>query len=313
MSDFENAHKQLLEWFEEHGRHDLPWRNTDDIYHIYLSEVMLQQTQVSRVMEEYYPKFLKRFPTLTSLADASLEEVLSLWSGLGYYSRAKNLHESAKICKNSLPEDFKELQKLPGIGRYTASAICSFGYEQAIPVVDTNIKRVIRRLFRLETSSDKLVWEKAEAFLNHEAPKKHNLALMDLGSTLCTPKSPKCEECPLQEFCQGREIAEKLTTQKKKKEYIAMELFFGIHIKNGKVAMTPSTNGMYKGMLVFPQVDPIEEDFIGSYKHSYTKYRLTVKLYRSDTLPEDVVWVALDGFLEGHYPSLVKKATKFML
>ncbi len=313
MSDFQNAHKKLLQWFEEHGRHDLPWRNTDDIYHIYLSEVMLQQTQVSRVMEEYYPKFLERFPTLSALADASLEEVLSLWSGLGYYSRAKNLHECAKICKDSLPEDFKALQKLPGIGRYTASAICSFGYNQPVPVVDTNIKRVIRRLFGLESTNDKVVWERAEAFLNTQYPKEHNLALMDLGSMVCTPKAPECEKCPLETFCQGKERAESLTTPKKKKEYIAMELFFGINIQDGKVAMTPSNNGMYEGMLVFPQVDPIDEDFIGIYKHSYTKYRLTVKLYRSDIVPEDVVWVDLAGFLDGHYPSLVKKAAKYML
>ena len=304
------THATLLEWFKKYGRHDLPWRNTDEIYHIYLSEVMLQQTQVSRVMEEFYPKFLERFPTLASLADASLEEVLSLWSGLGYYSRAKNLHETAKICKTSLPDDFKELQKLPGIGRYTASAICSFGYNQCVPVVDTNIKRVLSRLFRLEKSSDKLVWERAEAFLNQKNPKEHNLALMDLGSQICTPKAPKCDQCPLERFCQGKDIAEELTTTKKK-EYIAMELFFGIHIKNGKIAMTPSKNGMYKGMLVFPEVDPIDEDFLGSYKHSYTKYRITVKLYKSDYTPEDIVWVDLEGFLDGHYPSLVKKAAKF--
>ena len=310
MSPFEDVHTKLLHWFEKHGRHDLPWRKTDNIYHIYLSEVMLQQTQVNRVMEEYYPKFLERFPTLAVLADASLEDVLSLWSGLGYYSRAKNLHECAKICQTTLPDDFKELQKLPGIGRYTASAICSFGYNKCLPVVDTNIKRVLIRLFALQNQSDKTIWEKAEAFLNHKHPKEHNLALMDLGSMICTPKAPKCDVCPLSDFCQGSERAEKLI-QVKKKEYITMDLFFGINIQDGKIAMTPSKNGMYKGMLVLPQVDPIEENFLGSYKHSYTKYRLNVKLYKSDYIPEDVVWVDLEGFLEGHYPSLVKKAAKF--
>ena len=306
------AQTQLLHWYKKYGRHDLPWRNTDEIYHIYLSEVMLQQTQVSRVMEEYYPKFLERFPTLASLADASLEEVLSLWSGLGYYSRAKNLHECAKICKRALPDDFKELQKLPGIGHYTAAAICSFGYNQCLPVVDTNIKRVLRRFFAFESTNDKAIWEKAEAFLNTTFPKEHNLALMDLGSMICTPKAPKCDLCPLQAECQGKADPESFT-QTKKKEYIAMELFFGIHIKHGKIAMTPSKNGMYDGMLVFPQVDPIEEEYLGSYKHSYTKYRLTVKLYKSDLIPEDVVWVDLENFLEGHYPSLVKKAAKYIL
>ena len=310
MNELSAVHKKLIAWFEENGRHDLPWRNTDDIYHIYLSEIMLQQTQVSRVMEEYYSKFLKYFPTLESLSNATLEEVLSLWSGLGYYSRAKNLHECAKLCKTSLPDDFQKLQKLPGIGRYTASAICSFGYNQYMPVVDTNIKRVLRRLFALKRESDKQIWEKAEQFLNTKQPKEHNLALMDLGSMICTPKAPACEKCPLENICEGKENAEEFT-KAKKKEYVAMELFFGIHIKENKIAMTPSTNGMYKGMLVFPQVDPIEENFIGNYKHSYTKYRLDVKLYSSDIIPEDVVWVDLDEFLDGHYPSLVKKAAKF--
>lgn len=310
MNNLKTVHAKLLEWFEKEGRHHLPWRNTDNIYHIYLSEIMLQQTQVNRVMEEYYPKFLERFPTLGSLANASLEEVLSLWSGLGYYSRAKNLHESAKISQDTLPNNFKELQKLPGIGRYTASAICSFGYNQCVAVVDTNIKRVLCRVFRLAQTNDKVVWEKAEAFLNKELPKEHNLALMDLGSMLCTPKAPKCNICPLKHFCQGKEQAEQLTTVKKK-EYVAMDLFFGICIKEEKIAMTPSQNGMYKGMLLLPQVDPIEEEFLGSYKHAYTKYRLTVKLYRSDRVPEDVVWVDLERFLDGHYPSLVKKAAKF--
>ena len=310
MNKLSTVHKKLIEWFEENGRHDLPWRNTDDIYHIYLSEVMLQQTQVNRVMEEYYPKFLERLPTLEVLSQATLEEVLSLWSGLGYYSRAQNLYKCAKLCKSSLPDDFHKLQKLPGIGRYTASAICSFGYNRCIPVVDTNIKRVLRRLFALKRESDKEIWQKAEQFLNTKQPKEHNLALMDLGSIICTPKSPLCEKCPLGNFCAGKEIAEEFTNTKKK-EYIPMELFFGIHIKDGKIAMTPSKNGMYKGMLVFPQIDPIDENFIGSYKHSYTKYRLDVKLYKSDIVPEGIVWVDLDGFMDGHYPSLVKKAAKF--
>ena len=308
--NLQKAQEQLLHWFIQHGRHDLPWRKTTDIYRIYLSETMLQQTQVNRVMEEYYPKFLKHFPTLASLGEAPLEEILALWSGLGYYSRAKNMHETAKICKTALPDDFKELQKLPGIGRYTASAICSFGYNQCVPVVDTNIKRVLRRFFALQPTNDKTVWEKAELFLNRSRPKEHNLALMDLGSMVCTPKSPECDLCPLHAHCQGKNDPESFT-QTKKKEYISMELFFGVNIQNKKVAMTPSQGSMYKGMLLLPQIDPIEENFLGSYKHAYTKYRLKVNLYKSEYIPENVVWVDLESFLEGHYPSLVKKGFKF--
>lgn len=303
--------KKLLEWFENYGRHDLPWRETSDIYKVYLSETMLQQTQVSRVKDEYYPKFLKRFPTLKTLGEAKIEEVLSLWSGLGYYTRARNLHKTAQITHGDLPTTKEELLKLPGIGEYTASAICSFALNQKIPVVDTNIKRVLQRYFALTKPNEKTLWRYAEDFLNTDEPKKHNLALMDLGSMLCIPNDPKCSLCPLHANCQGKNEPQ-LYTKKEKKNYISMELFFGVNIQNGKIAMTSSDNGMYKGMLLLPQVDPIEENFIAGYKHSYTKYRLDVKLYKSDFVPDNVVWVDLEGFLDGHYPSLVKKAAKFI-
>ena len=303
-------HKNILLWFAKNGRHDLPWRKTNDIYKIYLSETMLQQTQVSRVEQEYYPKFLEIFPTLRSLGEAPLETILSLWSGLGYYSRARNLHKTAQITKGELPRTKEELLQLPGIGEYTASAICSFALTQQIPVVDTNIKRVLKRYFALTDSNDKRVWEFAEKFLNTEEPKKHNLALMDIGSTVCTPNAPKCTLCPLQKYCQGKNEPH-LYTKKEKKDYIAMELFFGVHIQNGAIAMTPSKGEMYKGMLLLPEVDPIEENCLGSYRHSYTKYRLEVKLYKSDFVPENVVWVELESFLDGHFPSLVKKGFRF--
>ena len=300
----------LLAWYQKAGRHELPWRQTNDIYKVYVSEVMLQQTQINRVANEYYPKFLERFPTLKSLSQALQDEVLSLWSGLGYYSRARNLHKSAKLTKGRLPHDQKELQKLPGIGRYTASAICSFALKQQVPVVDTNIKRVLIRFFALENQNEALIWERANWLLNTNSPREHNLALMDLGSLLCTPKDPRCDECPLCKWCQGKKKAVELTKKAKKKS-IAMELFFGLCVQNGKVALVPSSGGMYKGMLLFPNVDPIEELFIGSYKHTYTKYRLTVKLYRLENAPKGATWISLENFESAHVPSLVKKAVKF--
>lgn len=128
-----NAHQNLIIWYEKHGRHELPWRKTKDIYHVYLSEVMLQQTQVSRVEEHYYPHFLKKYPTIQSLANATLDEVLSDWSGLGYYSRARNLHKSAQLCSSEgIPSSMEILQTLPGVGRYTASAVCSFALGQSV-------------------------------------------------------------------------------------------------------------------------------------------------------------------------------------
>ena len=134
---------------------------------------------------------------------------------------------------------------------------------------------------------------------------------MDLGSMICTPRSPKCEKCPLEMFCLGKDMAEALTKVKRAR-YISTELFFGVHVARGKIAMTPSKGTMYRGMLLFPEIDPAKERFLGSYKHSYTKYRLTVNLYKSDTVPEDVVWVDLDTFSTGRFPTLVKKAAKFL-
>jgi A/G-specific adenine glycosylase len=305
-------HTQLLDWFKTYGRHDLPWRNTENVYHVYLSEVMLQQTQVQRVLQEYYPKFLHHFPTLKSLGEASLEEVHSLWSGLGYYSRATNLHKTAKLTQGVLPYEQKELQKLPGIGRYTASAICSFGYNQAVPVVDTNIKRVLGRLFALQDPKDQLIWEKAASILNHNAPKEHNLALMDLGASLCSVTNPQCASCPLKDFCKAKDTPH-IYTQRKKSQSIFMELFYGIYTKENKIAFVKSTGPMYKNLLVLPQCDPIEENYIGSFKHAYTKYRLHVHIYHIEEPSYATLhFLSLEEAMDAHISSLTKKALKLV-
>ena len=298
--------KELLAWYEKAGRHELPWRNTQDIYHVYLSEIMLQQTQVNRVRDEYYPQFLEKFPTLEALAKAPLDDVLAAWSGLGYYSRARNLHKTAQLCQKALPKTYKELLALPGIGQYTASAVCSFGYKQNISVVDTNIARVIKRYFALLHVTDKTIWEYAQKLLNHTQARSHNLALMDLGSIICLPKNPKCNTCPLQTECQGKDTPE-LYTKTKTKEYESLELFYGICTQNNKIALTPSTGNMYKNMLELPSIDPIEENFLGSFKHSYTKYRLHVKLYSMESY-ENATWVDINTLHTLPVSSLTKKA-----
>lgn len=301
--------KNLLSWYKRHGRHELLWRNTKNLYHIYVSEIMLQQTQVSRVESHFYPQFLEMFPTLESLAAAPQDRVLAAWSGLGYYSRARNLQKTAKICEGSLPQTQEELIKLPGIGRYTASAICSFGLCENIPVVDTNIARVIKRLFALQTPKESELWGSAAAFVNARAPREHNLALMDLGSLICLSKNPKCQECPLADECAGKENPE-LYTQSKKTEYESLELFYGVCIQEGKVALTESKEKMYKDMLVLPNTDPIEENFLGSFKHSYTKYRLTIHIYEIDEPPTEPIWISLDALGTAPISSLTKKAYK---
>lgn len=305
--NFSIVHQSLLSWYKKNGRHELPWRNTLDVYHVYVSEIMLQQTQVKRVMEEYYPQFLEKFPTLEVLANAKEAEVLAAWSGLGYYSRARNLHATAKLCPQALPQTLHELLKLPGIGPYTASAICSFAYHQRVGVVDTNIERVIKRFFALLHVGQKELHVRAEEFVHVTQPRAHNLALMDLGSLVCLPNNPKCSECPLQMSCEGKNEPE-FYTKKAKKVYESLELFYGICEKDGKIALVKSSANMYKGMLELPSVEPLEENFILAFKHSYTKYRLSVNLYMYEYLEGEIFWYNHEEIQNAPISSLTKKA-----
>jgi len=304
---FAAVHRKILDWYATNGRHSLPWRQTQNLYYIYVSEIMLQQTQVSRVEKEFYPLFLEKFPSLEALANATQDEVLGAWSGLGYYSRARNLQKTAQIVQKALPQTQEELIKLPGIGPYTASAICCFGLQHNTAVLDTNISRVIKRHFALCNVSESTLRERATAFVNASAPRAHNLALMDLGSMVCLPKNPDCSRCPLTHTCQGKKEPE-LYTQTKKTLYESLDLFYGVCIKNGKIALCVSQEKMYKDMLILPSVEPIEENFLGSFKHSYTKYRLTVKLYKIEEPSFEPTWLELEQLRTAPISSLTKKA-----
>ncbi|BCD59466.1 MULTISPECIES: A/G-specific adenine glycosylase [unclassified Nitratiruptor] len=305
-------HKVLLEWFEKHGRHELPWRQTQDVYKIYLSEIMLQQTQVSRVESEYYPKFLKRFPTLKDLAQASENEVLALWSGLGYYSRARNLLQCAKICQDALPKEPRALMKLPGIGTYTANAICAFAYNQPVAVVDTNIKRVLMRFFALK--NEKEVHQKAQMLLNTEVPKEHNLALMDLGSLICTPKNPRCNQCPLQQWCLGKETPHAFGKGKavKREEKV---IHFGIFVQKGHIALQRSTQNLYKNMWILPTIESAKHPF-ATFRHSYTKYNIQATLTFLNQKPPNTHLIPLQELSTYPVASIaqkgIKKAIKFL-
>jgi len=272
---------------------------------------MLQQTQVSRVKNHYYPLFLKKYPTLRDLADANLDAVLSDWSGLGYYSRARNLHKTANLCKDGLPKDQKELMKLPGIGRYTASAVCSFGYKQSVSVVDTNIKRVLLRYFALHEAKESQIWLQADQFLNPDEPTRHNLALMDLGSMICIPKNLKCSLCPLSQSCKGLDNPLQFT-QTKKTEYEELELFLGVNIQKNRLALQKSTQRLYNGLFQLPHINPIEEDYLASFKHSYTKYKITVNLYSTDIVDDDFEWIEIDKIDNFPVSSMTKKAVKII-
>ena len=191
--------RKLLAWYK-HAARDLPWRQTRDPYAIVVSEFMLQQTQVSRVLD-YYPRFLKRFPSVERLARAKPKAVREAWDGLGYYARARNLHRLAKEVSavgGQLSDKPEELEKLPGVGRYTAGAVACFAYEKPVPAVDTNVKRVLERVFRTDD-----VWAKAEAIVpkNGKRAYRFNQALMELGALVCTARSPKCPQCPVRSDC----------------------------------------------------------------------------------------------------------------
>jgi len=201
---------RLLTWSHAHRR-DLPWRGERDPYRVWVSEVMLQQTQVETVIPYYY-RFLARFPTLRSLAEADLDGVLKVWEGLGYYARARNLHQAARRVMDrhggQLPADRDALLALPGIGPYTAGAILSLAFGQDAAVLDGNVRRVLSRLFAIgddprSAATRRRLWNLAEALLLPGQAGPFNEALMDLGATVCTPRAPRCGECPLNEGCQG--------------------------------------------------------------------------------------------------------------
>ncbi len=202
--------KQLILWYLQNKRH-LPWRKDKDPYHIWLSEIILQQTRILQGTP-YYLKFLEKYPTIFDLAAANEDEVLNLWQGLGYYSRGRYLHYTAKDIVNNLhgnfPVDFKELKKLKGIGDYTASAIASISFGLPYATVDGNVFRVLSRFFNINlpiNSSEGIKYfkELANDLLDTEDPGQHNQAVMELGALICTPKSPKCTECPLQHSCEA--------------------------------------------------------------------------------------------------------------
>ena len=277
-------HKNIQKWYEKNGRHTLPWRTTTDPYHIYLSEVMLQQTQVVTVLERYYFPFLKKFPTLNSLGNAPLDDVLKMWEGLGYYNRAKNLHKTARLIEK-LPSDIDELIKLPGIGINTAHAVATFAYKKPVPIMEANVKRILCRLYKLQTPTDKELWQIAYDLVDTENPFDYNQAMMDIGSTICTPKNPQCGLCPLNEICQGKSEPT-LYPIKKKRVVPTREQNIMISVYNDKLSLTQRTGKFLHGLWGFPSIEvPLcAAEQIGEVTHVYTHFKLTCKVYVYDAL-----------------------------
>nr|WP_229474956.1 A/G-specific adenine glycosylase [Pseudoduganella lurida] len=255
----------LIAWQKQHGRHTLPWQNTRDAYRVWLSEIMLQQTQVAAVLA-YYARFLERFPTVADLAAAPVEDVMAQWSGLGYYTRARNLHKCAQRVVAEyggvFPADPALLADLPGIGRSTAAAITAFSYGTRAAIMDGNVKRVFARVFGIDTfpgerRTEEAMWRRAEALLPEADIESYTQGLMDLGATLCTRSSPDCPRCPMQSRCvayaTGR-VAE-LPVRKPKKATPEKHATMLLVVHEGQVLLEQRPGaGIWGGLLSLPEV-----------------------------------------------------------
>ncbi|HCY62464.1 MAG TPA: A/G-specific adenine glycosylase [Oxalobacteraceae bacterium] len=255
----------VVAWQKQHGRHALPWQNTRDAYRIWLSEIMLQQTQVTAVIP-YYQRFLQRFPDVATLAAAPAEDVMAHWSGLGYYTRARNLHRCAQIVMEahggSFPADPALLAQLPGIGRSTAAAIAAFAYGARAAILDGNVKRVFARVFGIdaypgEKRVEDTLWLRAEALLPEEGIESYTQGLMDLGATLCTRSRPSCERCPLAPRCIafGTARTAELPVRKPKKAVPEKHAAMLVVEHEGHILLQQRPDsGIWGGLLSLPEV-----------------------------------------------------------
>jgi A/G-specific adenine glycosylase len=246
--------RSLLSWYY-HRRRDLPWRKDRNPYHIWLSEIMLQQTRVGAVLE-HYQRFLRRFPTVQKLAAARESSVLAAWSGLGYYRRARMMHAAAKVIVKQqagrFPVSAEQLSALPGIGRYTAAAIASIAFDEPTAVVDGNVKRVLRRLVA-DNLSGELLWETAQELLSQRRPGDFNQAMMELGATICLPRQPRCSVCPVYEQCDSRGSLPKPKTLGRQNKRM---IHYALDCHNGSAFLVrrPKDASLMPGMWELPEI-----------------------------------------------------------
>ena len=296
--------ERVLDWFAEHGRHDLPWQENPTPYRVWVSEIMLQQTQVGTVIP-YFERFMQFFPTLEALADATLDDVLKHWSGLGYYARARNLHRTAQVVRDDhggeFPVSFDEVVALPGIGRSTAGAILALSRNERHAILDGNVKRVLARYHAVpgwpgKSSVAKQLWEHAERHTPSEDVARYTQAMMDLGATVCTRTNPACVACPLETDClargEGRETAYpgKRTNKEKPRRRTCMVL--ALHEGAVYMERRPPA-GIWGGLWSFPEVDAAEDvdewcrsvldvtphrlERLAPVQHSFTHYDLEIE------------------------------------
>ena len=282
----------LLNWYDRHGRRDLPWHANRDAYCIWLSEIMLQQTQVQTVIP-YYQRFIARFPDLQSLATAKVDDVLALWSGLGYYARARNLHRTAveivESHNGTFPTELNELIALPGIGRSTAGAILAFSEGQRHPILDGNVKRVLSRCFGIEgypgrSDVNRRLWSVSEQLLPNNRIEGYTQAIMDLGATICVRRNPACEDCPVMHLCYARRVEQQHQFPGKKPKTLRQRRQASmLVIRNNEGACLLEkrpASGIWGGLWVFPTVDEVDADLT-----QWTRTRLGVEAGDFRALP----------------------------
>jgi len=260
----------LLDWYDAHRR-DLPWRRGPDPYRVWVSEIMLQQTRVAAVLE-HYARWMQRFPTVQDLAKAREQTVLGLWSGLGYYHRARWLHQAAKVIvqerEGEFPNTAAGWRELPGIGRYTAAAIASIAFGQSVAVVDGNVERVLDRMFGACDQKERN-WQRAEALLDRSRPGDFNQAMMELGATICTPRSPQCLVCPLITWCATRGAVAALPQPARKRRQI--QYVFATNGGAVLLVQRPSNAQRMANMWELPEPpDASNGQALASFRHSIT-------------------------------------------
>ncbi|MFZ9028012.1 MAG: A/G-specific adenine glycosylase [Crocinitomicaceae bacterium] len=305
MADFS---LQIRDWYRLNKR-DLPWRETKDPYKIWLSEIILQQTRVDQGLA-YYEKFITHFPELKTLADANEQLVLNLWQGLGYYSRARNLHFAAKQVMEEFegifPSSYAEILKLKGVGKYTAAAISSFAFGESQGVVDGNVFRVLSRVFDIDEPIDSAKGQKtfqslANELISDTHPSDHNQAIMELGALVCSPSNPDCDSCPVQNMCLAKAnntIAERPVKSKKVK--VTDRFFHYLVVQDGTdLLIEKRTDGIWKNMYQFPLIEAKSKDLPGelenirihheySAKHILSHQRIHATFYQIDVLPDQL-------------------------
>ncbi len=294
----------ILTWYDSYGRKNLPWQQNKTLYKVWLSEIMLQQTQVSTVIP-YFERFIERFPCVTELANTHQDEVLHLWTGLGYYARARNLHKAAQIVvsehKGEFPHDIEHLNALPGIGRSTAAAILSSVLKQPHAILDGNVKRTLSRAFAVEgwpgtKSVENRLWEIAEQHTPKTDVDKYNQAMMDMGAMVCSRSKPKCQLCPVAQHCMAKAMQRQhdFPAKKPKKEKPVKTVWFAILYYDNKVWLEQRPqNGIWGGLYCFPEHNTadlshlmalrgVNDDFITehktliSFRHTFSHYHLDI-------------------------------------